>query len=151
MAGYYEANRRNHSSIYLDLAIVSPRVPFFRNDDAELLAQPILATVITSPAPNAGAVIGNEPENRTKIGPALMRRTELVLRAAALHEVDSLVLGAWGCGVFRNEPAEVAGALAAWLGKGREYERHFAKIVFALLDPTHKGANYKAFSKAFGK
>ena len=49
-SAYYEANRAHGSSLYLDLAIVSPQVPFFRNDQGHLLRQPVQCSVITSPA-----------------------------------------------------------------------------------------------------
>lgn len=147
-SGYYEANRRSHSCLYLDLAIVSPLVPFFRDDDDTLLSKPLLVTVITSPAPNAGAIAKNEPENRSRVESTLVRRGELVLRAAALHQVDSLILGAWGCGVFRNDPHRVADAFWQWVCD--EYRQHFRRVVFAVFDPTEKRENYKAFSKRFG-
>ena len=149
-AGYYETNRSNNSCLYLDLAIVSPRVPFFRDDENRLLSAPVLGTVITAPAPNAGAVARNEPENRSKVEATLIRRAELVLRAAALHEIDALVLGAWGCGVFRNTPDQVADAFKQWLGNGQQYQHHFENVVFAVHDPTEKRQNYRAFAKAFG-
>lgn len=148
-AGYYEANRSHRSSLYLDLAIVSPSVPFFRDDDNDFLDAPVLATVVTAPAPNAGAVLKNEPKHRSKIAGVLLRRAELVLRAAALHEVDTLVLGAWGCGVFRNQPEEVADAFKQWFDE--EYQSHFRRIIFAVHDPTERRANFKAFRAAFGQ
>ena len=58
---YYAQNRAHRSTIYLDLIIHSPLVPFFRNDEGVLLEQPVLASVMTVPAPNAGAVMQNEP------------------------------------------------------------------------------------------
>src|SRR5690349_10255388 len=105
---YYESNRANRSAIYLDLVIYSPLVPFFRNDDGALLEKPLLTSVITAPAPNAGAVAQNESRNLPLVEPALKRRAELVLQIATAHSVERLVLGAWGCGVFRNDPGSVA-------------------------------------------
>lgn len=148
---YYQPNRANDSSLYLDLAIVSPFVPFFRDDDANLLAQPLLATVITAPAPNAGAVLRNEPENEEKIRSTLARRAEMVLRAASIHEIDWLILGAWGCGVFRNDPAEVAAVFAELLCQGAEYANAFDSIVFAVYDPSQTKDNFRAFEAAFSR
>src|SRR5260370_7142683 len=45
---------------------------------------------ITSAAPNAGAIMRNEPHNRTRIGPTLRERVGKVLALAAHHEVDGL-------------------------------------------------------------
>ncbi|MFO1512388.1 MAG: TIGR02452 family protein [Verrucomicrobiota bacterium] len=105
---YYERNRSNRSALYLDLAIFAPLVPFFRDDAGTLLEKPILASLITSPAPNAGAIAQNEPANLPNVEPTLRRRAEQVLAIASAHQVDRLVLGAWGCGVFRNDPRLVA-------------------------------------------
>src|SRR4030095_3387218 len=58
---YYERNRANRSALYLDLAIFSPLVPFFRNDAGTLLEKPVLASVSTAPAPNAEAIAHKEP------------------------------------------------------------------------------------------
>src|SRR5579871_3587660 len=95
--GYYERNRANRSALYLDLAIFSPLVPFFRDDSGALLGKPLMASVITSPAPNAGAIAQNEPSNLRHVEPTMTRRAEQVLNIAAAHQVDRLVLGAWGC------------------------------------------------------
>jgi uncharacterized protein (TIGR02452 family) len=41
-----------------------------------------------------------------------------------------LVLGAWGCGVFQNDPAQVAGAFRGLLGPGGRFARTFEHVVF---------------------
>jgi uncharacterized protein (TIGR02452 family) len=146
---YYERNRANHSSLYLDLAIVSPNVPFFRTDDGTFIERPALATVITSPAPNAGAVRQNEPQNLDAVLPVLIRRAEMVLRAAVFHNVRNLVLGAWGCGVFRNDPELVALAFASWLKPGTPYANAFERVVFAVFDPGGSKPNGQSFRKVF--
>lgn len=147
---YYVRNRAHSSCLYLDLIISSPHVPFFRNDDGHLLETPILATVITAPAPNAGAIQQNEPDSIPAIEPTLQRRAALVLDAAAKEGVKTLVLGAWGCGVFRNSPTLVAQAFHAHLAPGKPWHGHFKRIVFAVFDPQKTGTNYQAFREVFG-
>jgi uncharacterized protein (TIGR02452 family) len=146
---YYERNRANRSTIYLDLLIYSPLVPFFRDDAGVLLERPVLASVITAPAPNAGAVMQNEPRNAQAVEPALRRRAELVLQVARAHGIESLVLGAWGCGVFRNDPKMVATVFADLLKPQGTFAGAFAKIVFAVFDRTESGATYRAFAEQF--
>jgi uncharacterized protein (TIGR02452 family) len=146
---YYERNRANRSCLYLDMVIASPRVPLFRDDDGELLDQPMLASIITAPAPNAGAVTRNEPSRAPEIESALRRRAELVLYAAAREGIESLVLGAWGCGVFRNDPRLVAMTFANLLKPSRPYAALFKRIIFAVFDPAGGGANYRAFREEF--
>jgi uncharacterized protein (TIGR02452 family) len=146
---YYERNRANRSAVYLDLAIFSPQVPFFRDDSGVLLEKPILASVITAPAPNAGAVEQNEPKNVGEIELALKRRTELVLGIAVAHEVKRLVLGAWGCGVFRNDPAIVAKTFSEFLKPPGQFAGAFAEVVFAVYDRSETLATYNAFAQQF--
>jgi len=145
---YYELNRKNRSCLYLDLAIVSPCVPFIRNDEGTLLEEPIIATVITSPAPNAGAVTANEPEAIPRVVPTLKRRAEMVLRLAVAHGVQNLVLGAWGCGVFRNDPVEVANAFEQLLRPEGDYHGRFQRVVFAVYTSERERANFDAFHAA---
>jgi uncharacterized protein (TIGR02452 family) len=146
---YYERNRANRSLIYLDLLIYSPLVPFFRNDDGVLLERPILASVITAPAPNAGAVMQNEPHNAAAIEPALRRRAELVLHVASAHKIEHLVLGAWGCGVFRNDPRMVAAIFADLLKPAGKFAEAFPHVVFAVFDRSEGETTYRAFAELF--
>jgi len=143
---YYERNRANRSALYLDLAIFSPLVPFFRNDAGVLLENSILASVITAPAPNAGAIAQNEPANLPHVEPTMKRRAELVLSIASSHQVDRLVLGAWGCGVFRNDPRTVAGIFAEALESPGKFAGVFGEVVFAVFDRSENEATYRAFA-----
>ncbi|MFJ9643052.1 TIGR02452 family protein [Streptomyces sp. NPDC101206] len=143
---YYEVHRAQLSTFYTDRVIHSPGVPVFRDDRGELLEEPFTAGFLTSPAPNAGTIRRQEPERAAEIPAALARRAERVLETAALHGYPRLVLGAWGCGVFRNDPADVAEAFRGLLA-GR-FAGVFERVVFAVLDrdPTPR----KAFERAFG-
>lgn len=147
---YYERNRAHYSSIYLDLVIFSPLVPFFRDDSGVLLETPILASVISAPAPNAGAVADNEPGNMVLLEPALRRRAELVLQTAQGHGVEKLVLGAWGCGVFRNDPRMVARVFSELLSLPGPFDGVFIEVVFAVFDRSPGQTTYKAFVDVFG-
>ncbi|KAF7594176.1 hypothetical protein BBP40_010025 [Aspergillus hancockii] len=73
-------------------------------------------------------------------------KMRLVLRIAAEHGHDQLVLGALGCGVFANPPEDVA---HCWLEVLREDEfsgNWWREIVFAVYDPTNNG-NYEIFQQ----
>ncbi|RSS80307.1 TIGR02452 family protein [Streptomyces sp. WAC06614] len=142
---YYAAHRAQRSALYTDRVIHSPGVPVFRDDRGELLEEPFLAGFLTSPAPNAGVVRRQEPQRAHEIPAVLARRAERVLEVAALHGYPGLVLGAWGCGVFRNDPAEVAGTFRRLL-TGR-FAGTFAHVVFAVLD--REGSTRRAFETAF--
>lgn len=148
MTEYYEANRRHPSALYTDHIVYSPRVPVFRDDEDRLIDDPWCVSMITAPAANAGAVRSNEPENRSRIPEVMRRRIEYVLAVAAHHRHDALVLGAWGCGVFANEPRAVARLFAdQLLGEGR-FAEAFSEIIFAVLD--RRGDIVGPFDEVFG-
>lgn len=105
---FYAHHRAERSALYTDRVIHSPGVPVFRDDRGRLLEAPYLAGFLTSPAPNAGVVRRRDPELAPRIRTALASRAERVLEVAAVSGYRRLVLGAWGCGVFMNDPAEVA-------------------------------------------
>ncbi|MET9700208.1 TIGR02452 family protein [Streptomyces sp. NPDC006529] len=142
---YYEVHRAEPSTFYTDRVIHSPGVPVFRDDRGELLDAPFRAGFLTSPAPNAGTIRRQEPDRAHEIPAALARRAQRVLEVAALHGYPDLVLGAWGCGVFMNDPAEVAQAFRAPL-TGR-FAGVFDRVVFGILDRAP--GPRRAFEAAF--
>lgn len=146
---YYEANRRATSLLYTDHLIVSPHVPVFRDDDDRLLEEPWEVTILTAPAPNAGAIEKNEPHGLSDVEPTFRRRIDMVLAAAVVHDQSALVLGAWGCGVFRNEPAMVARLLGESLLPGGAFAGAFEHVTFAVLD--RQGDTIAAFERVFAR
>ena len=148
MTDYYAANRREPSALYTDHVIYSPLVPVFRDDADLLIDEPWCVSMITAPAVNAGVVRSREPENVPRIRKVMDHRIECVLGLAAEHGHDALVLGAWGCGVFANDPREVAELFAGHLlDKGR-YALAFTEVVFAILD--RRGDVLRPFAEVFG-
>ncbi len=145
---YYARNRANRSAIYLDLMIYSPQVPFFRNDAGDLLERPVLASVLTAPAPNRGAVAHNERRNLSLVETVLRRRAEMILHVAQAHRLDGLVLGAWGCGVFRNDAGQVASIFAALLKPPGRFAGVFRDILFSIYDRAEPPLTLSAFANA---
>lgn len=92
--------------------------------------EPYVAGFLTAAAPKAGVVLRNTPERAAELTHALAVRAERVLETAAAHGDRRLVLGAWGCGVFRNDPAQVANA-------------------FGILDRTPGGTVRELFARTF--
>ncbi len=141
---YYEAHRASGDLRYSHRVIFSPGVPVLRGDGGELLAQPYEVAFLTSPAPNAGQLERRAPG--TDVSGVLAERALRVLAVAAAHGVRELVLGAWGCGVFRNDPAQVAEAFEAALA---EFGAAFDRVVFAVWDRSPVSANRAAFEARF--
>jgi uncharacterized protein (TIGR02452 family) len=142
---HYSRNRANRSLLYLDHALWSPLVPFFRDDDGAWLDAPVLASVITCAAPNAGALGRNTSTEELRA--TLERRGRFVLDIARHHGVDTLVLGAWGSGVFRNDPVMVAQIFKMLLAG--DFANVFARVAFAVIGTPESSANHRAFAAAF--
>ncbi|SEW50982.1 TIGR02452 family protein [Chitinophaga arvensicola] len=145
----YDFNRQHSNLLYTDQMIFSPRVPVFRDDHDHLLDIPYYVSILTSPAVNAGALRNNDPE-RVKDMPAVMlARIEKLLSVAVIQGQTTLILGAWGCGVFRNDPNDVADWFAQQLLHNDIFKNAFRHIVFAVYDSSDKQVNRKAFDQKF--
>ncbi|WP_228411916.1 TIGR02452 family protein [Chryseobacterium sp. KLBC 52] len=140
---YYMIHRAMESCFYTDTMIYSPKVPVFRKDKGELLPKPVLCNFITSPAVNAGVVKRQEPERAHEIFDAMDLRMDKMLSLALDQGNEVLILGAWGCGVFKNDPKEIAGLFRKHL-QGK-YKNKFKRVVFAVL--TKKEEMLKPFEE----
>ncbi|MER6207091.1 TIGR02452 family protein [Streptomyces sp. NPDC001642] len=147
--GFYDHHRAHRDPFYTDRVIHSPAVPVFRDDRGRLLDEPYTAGFLTAAAPNAGVVLRTAPERAAGLPRALAVRAERVLETAVAHGYRRLVLGAWGCGVFRNDPAQVAGAFHALLGPGGRFAAAFEHVVFGVLDRTPGATVRDAFLRTF--
>ncbi len=78
----------------------------------------------------------------------LRRRAAKVLAVAAQQQHRVLVLGAWGCGVFRNQPPMVADAFGAHLAAPR-FAGCFDRVLFAIRDRSKDCATLRAFQERF--
>lgn len=132
---YYDANRAESSLLHTDHLIYSPRVPWFRTRSRNPPDRVTLASVITGPAPNAGEVLRRDPSAGPQIDATLRHRAGLVLALARSRGHRNLLLGAWGCGVFRNDPTRVADAFGSWLSS-ETFAGAFDHVTFAVFDRT---------------
>lgn len=142
---YYRENRRCNSMIYTNHAIYSPDVVFFR-DGSFRLTEPVKASVLTLPAVNMGQVIqkGEDVETAKK---AMKQRMKLALAIFAKEGAKKLVLGAYGCGVFRNDPKDVA----IWWKEllDTEMGKYFDLVFHAVLDYSREKKCIGAFEEVF--
>ncbi|RBL90610.1 TIGR02452 family protein [Chitinophaga flava] len=143
----YQTNRSCGTCLYTDHMIYSPLVPVFRNDRDELLDDYYTVSVITAPAVNAGAVKDNEPQNIGRIKQVMLSRIEKLLSVTIAHQQTTLILGAWGCGVFRNNTEDVAAWFASFLQADDRFRHAFSKVVFAVYDNTEKQETINTFKK----
>ncbi|GAB2853286.1 TIGR02452 family protein [Streptomyces deserti] len=146
---FYDHHRTHRDPFYTDRVIHASAVPVFRDDRGRLLDEPYAAGFLTAAAPNAGVVLRTAPQRAADLPHALSARAERVLETAAAHGYRRLVLGAWGCGVFQNDPAQVAGAFRALLEPGGRFASAFEHVVFGILDRTAGSVVREAFVRAF--
>ena len=146
---YYAANNATKNGYYTDHLIFSPHVPVFRDDDFQLLSEPYLLSFITAPAVNAGIVHDRERNADDRIADAMRRRIAIVLNAAAVNGVDCLVLGAWGCGVFKNDPETSATLFADALVHPGPFAGAFRHVCFAILTRDPAGPTSLPFRQRF--
>lgn len=147
MENYYEANRRGSNALYSDRTIYSPHVQVFRDEEGEFLEQPYELAFVTAPAPNRGALEHNSPGLLSEVEPVFRRRIVSVLAVMAHHGHRNVVLGAWGCGVFRNSARDVA----TWFHHALVelgWQSHFDHVRFSVLDRRNDGT-FEAFADQF--
>jgi uncharacterized protein (TIGR02452 family) len=143
---FYAFHRQQHDLLYSHRMIYSPSVPVFKNDNGELL-EPYNAAFITCAAPNAGAISTNQAHSLLCIYGILEERAKLVLALAALKKHQRLILGAWGCGVFKNDPKMVAKVFKNLLET--TFKNVFEEVVFAVYDKSKGTPIYAAFEEVF--
>ncbi|WP_436500173.1 TIGR02452 family protein [Actinokineospora sp. HUAS TT18] len=125
----------NPNALYSHRVIYSPAVPVFRDDTGALIA-PYNVAFLTVAAPNLGALTTDA--ERAQVPSILTTRATRVLAIAAAHGHRTLVLGAWGCGVFRNDPSVVATAFAEALAAVPAFD----EVVFAILGTPELRATF---------
>ncbi|MNU30819.1 hypothetical protein D3C71_193290 [compost metagenome] len=142
---FYQLHRNMTSCIYTDSIIYSPAVPVFRNDHGSLIPYSS-CDFITSAAVNAGVVTEREPQSVGDIEELMKKRMDKLLALCYHKGQDTLLLGAWGCGVFRNDPVMIA-RLFLQLLTGK-YKNVFKRVVFAVYSRNPRFI--APFEAAFG-
>ncbi len=143
---YYKNNRACNTMMYTNHAIYSPNVVFFRDGAFRLLEQPVTASVLTLPAVNMGQVL-LKGEDAASAKQAMRERMKLALAIFASQKCPHLILGAYGCGVFRNDPEDVA----AWWQELLEnhFPDTFRTVIFAVLDKSASRSCIMPFQDIF--
>ena len=150
---FYAPHRAAHNPLHNDDIIYTKDVVVLKDDDYNVLSSPFRVDVITCAAPN----LRESPSNRynrndgeaVHIGPEELlqlhlKRARKILSAAAANGVEVLILGAFGCGAFRNDPAVVAAAYQQMLP---QFQNHFKTVEFAVYCRPGDSRNYEEFTK----
>lgn len=140
--GFHARHRAGRDLAYTDAVIHGPAA-VIRDAAGTLLDRPVACAFLVAAAPNAAAMAGPQPGDLPRVPAILARRAGRVLDVAAAHGHRRLLLGAWGCGVFGNDPALVARTFAAALAD----RPWFDAVDFAVPDPA--SAQHRAFARVF--
>ncbi len=154
---YYDVNRMVDDFRYTDACIYSPDIVVCKTDtDYPKRMEKkdwFTVDVITCAAPNLRNELPayQNPDTGEKIRMDARElyaihesRARHILHIAAAHEVDILILGAFGCGAFANDPHIVAKVYHSVL---EQYAERFERVEFAIYCKEHETDNYLAFQK----
>ena len=141
---FYTNKTQGTTPLYSHAMIFTPVCPVFRQDDGSFLEEPIFTNFITSPAPKK--VEASEAEKK-KIPNILDERIERILALAVAKKCKHLVLGAWGCGVFGNDPELVASIFHKYLFGS--YQGRFKTVCFSIWDTSEEKKIFTPFRKIF--
>ena len=131
---------RDHECLYTQRAI------FFKDKDYIQIA-PVQCDVITLAAINLNDKAKYDPvQNLYNYENLTREKIRLMLSVPQSWGAQYLILGAWGCGVFKNDPEKIAQYFKdAIIGEG--YGSLYKKIIFAVINDHNSVANnYQIFN-----
>ena len=151
---FYERHRAQGDPLYNDDCIYTPEVVVFKTDtrEPELMHKEDWwwANVITCAAPNLRP--GRDGKQRTHINDKELynlhvKRMRRILSIAAMKGNTVIILGAYGCGAFRNPPGVVSSAMRQVI---QEFRYCFHTIEFAIYCSPRDEQNYLVFQQVLG-
>lgn len=149
-APMYAANRARRGP-ESDGFLISPWVEIFRapmEAGYALLSAPRVCAVVTCAAPDLSSSSRGLPP--AAVRETVRRRMRAFLAAARRMGYRSLTLGAWGCGVFGHDAADMAADFHTVLVE-EGWQSLFRRIIFAVYAEDAAGRyNLAAFRDVFG-
>lgn len=136
-------------------AIYSPGVTVFREGlDCTFMEHPYDIAVITCAALNLNGnyAIKLTPDGRMPKAAEDISRNKIrtIFRIGLTYGHDALVLGAFGCGAFKNPPDQMA-RLFHEVMEEAEFKNKFRLVTFSIIDDHNsRNRNLRAFEKEFG-
>jgi uncharacterized protein (TIGR02452 family) len=132
---FYPLDKKNEC-VYTKTAI------FFKDYNYDYMDQ-VECDVVTIPAINLNNYTDNDYIEVMK------DKIRLMLSLASNNGVKNIILGAWGCGVFGNNPVTVSD-LFRYILYREKYSSLFDNVVFAVIgDHNSVGNNYDVFKSQF--
>ena len=136
---YYQWNNEHKNrALYLDRALYTPKIKFF--DDL----QNTEVDVITCAAPNYGVAHRYQKVTREENYKILRSRIQFIIDIAEENNISTLILGAFGCGVFKQPPEDVAEIFTKVL-----QNTSINRIIMAVPGNDNNAKVFKKYSEAF--
>ena len=151
--------KRSHHQYPLDRnfgGVYTPNAIYFRDNERSgyaLLDNPVSLSFITVAGMNRPDLTDDGMIAPHHVEP-IKNKIRTIFRIGLVHGHDSLVLGALGCGAFRNPPRHVARLFHEVMDEP-EFKNKYRRIVFAILDDhnAHQKhnpeGNFKPFAEEF--
>ena len=160
--GFYTPHRAQRDPLHNDDCIYTPGVVVIKTDTATPQALPpedwYTVNVLTCAAPNlrerpSNPMNDGDGARSVQIGKQELRqlhekRMRRILSIAAAEGNEIMILGAFGCGAFRNPPEIVAEAMRTVI---QEYRSFFEAVEFAVYCPPRDDSNYRVFEWVLGR
>ncbi|MDR2869532.1 MAG: TIGR02452 family protein [Deferribacteraceae bacterium] len=143
----YEANRAFGGALYTDHMIYAKDALFVRQDTGAFWDTPLTVDVLTAPAVNYGAYMNHGGKHELALQ-TMKDRMRKVIQLFAVENARTLILGAYGCGVFQNDPRTVANFFVDIL-QNEGWQHSFERIVFAIFDRSKEQSVLKPFQDVF--
>ena len=145
---YYKYNRGLQGKMGSDAFILSPKVEIIKDRNGNLLDSPCIAAAITCAAPYLKFGMGRM--TMPEYCDMMMLRIKGLLKFAAQSGYTRLVLGAWGCGAFGNDP-KIMSDLFNKAFQEINPDGVFREVCFAVLDTSYDKHIFREFARNFGK
>lgn len=143
--GFYKNEDHLKNGLYSHRMIYAPEVVFIRDGQYQLL-EPIKIDVLTSAAVNVRDLKEKGlTDELNQVTDVMTERIERIVALAKYQKVDVLVLGAFGCGVFENNPIEIASIFKKVLHDER-FNGAFKEVVFSIYEKDGESILYKIFN-----
>ena len=140
---FYRYNLEHASTASTDYAILS-RAIVFKDDRYTAIEKPWIMDVLTVAAPIAHIKWGGVSQS---VSATLMdQRIARVLDIAIAYGYTDLILGAWGCGAFGNDPNVISRLFEKHLKQRRQY---FETVYFTIADWSIERRFLGAFAEIF--
>lgn len=139
----YKYNATLEGPLCSDYIIYTPKAVIFRDDNLQYLSDPVLTSIITSPAANLRLM--REEDTIDDVHASMTQRIRKIIQIAIVNNNKSIILGAFGCGYFANDPNDVSNYFYKVLIE-EKYIDFFDEVVFAIYKSKY---NSDAFKETF--